>query len=162
MIEQNQGDCKGLQRIARALVVAIVALVVAFLVGVFWAGRASAETTDRVQAGVASWYGYGPVACPGRHSPAKTGESGPGVGPMTAAHKSLPCGTRVRVTTRDRSGTVRARAHSAPILTITDRGRYVHGRIIDVSPDAARVLGLIFPGSSTRGPGILPVTVELQ
>jgi hypothetical protein len=109
MIEQNQGDCKGLQRIARALVVAIVALVVAFLVGVFWAGRASAETPDRVQAGVASWYGYGPVACPGRHSPAKTGESGPGVGPMTAAHKSLPCGTRVRVTTRDRSGTVCAR-----------------------------------------------------
>jgi rare lipoprotein A (peptidoglycan hydrolase) len=157
MIEQNQGDCKGLQTVARALVVAIVALVVAFLVGVFWAGRASAETPDRVQVGVTSWYGYGPVACPGRHSPAQTGESRPGVGPMTAAHKSLPCGTRVRVTTRDRSGTVRS-----AILTITDRGPYVRGRIIDVSPDAARVLGLISPGSSTRGPGILPVTVEVQ
>jgi len=165
MIEQNQGDCKGLQTVARALMVAIVALVVAFLVGVFWAGRASAEMSDprvkpgdgRVQAGVASWYGYGPVACPGRHSPAKTGEISPGVGPMTAAHKSLPCGTRVRVTTRDRSGTVRS-----AILTITDRGPYVRGRIIDVSPDAARVLGLISPGSSTRGPGVLPVTMELQ
>lgn len=157
MIEQNQGDCKGLQTVARALVLAIVALVVAFLVGVFWAGRASAETPDRVQAGVASWYGYGPVACPGRHSPAKTGENSPGVGPMTAAHKSLPCGTRVRVTTRDRSGTMRS-----AILTITDRGPYVRGRIIDVSPDAARVLGLISRGSSTRGPGVLPVTVEAQ
>jgi rare lipoprotein A (peptidoglycan hydrolase) len=156
MIEQNQGDCKGLQTVARGLLVAIVALVVAFLVGIFWAGRASAETPDRVQAGVASWYGYGPVACPGRHR-AKTGESHPGVGPMTAAHKSLPCGTRACVTTRDRSGTVRS-----AILTITDRGPYVRGSIIDVSPDAARLLGLISPGSSTRGPGVLPVTVEVQ
>lgn len=88
----------------------------------------------RAESGGASWYGYGPVACPGRR-----------VGPMTAAHKTLPCGTRVRVTTR---------AGSA-ILTITDRGPYVRGRIIDVSPDAARVLGLI-------GPGVLPATVEVQ
>lgn len=50
---------------------------------------------------------------------------------------------RVRVTTR--AGTA--------VLTITDRGPYVRGRIIDVSPDAARVLGLI-------GPGVLPATVE--
>jgi rare lipoprotein A len=41
------------------------------------------------------------------------------------------------------------------VLTITDRGPYVRGRIIDVSIDAARVLGLI-------GPGVLPVTVEVQ
>jgi rare lipoprotein A len=128
VIEQNQGDCKGLQNLARGALVVIAALVVAFLVGIFWAGRASAET------GGASYYNYGPVACPGRH-----------VGPMTAAHKSLPCGTRVRVTTRSGSA----------VLTITDRGPYVRGRIIDVSPDAARVLGLV-------GPGVLPVTVDVQ
>lgn len=105
------------------------------LVGMVAAG---AET------GKASWYGSrhdgrerpfdGRVACPGRH-----------VGPMTAAHKSLPCGTRVRVTT----------PRGSAVLTITDRGPYVRGRIIDVSIDAARVLGLI-------GPGVLPVTVEVQ
>src|SRR5271165_3802108 len=88
----------------------------------------------RAETGKASYYSYGPVACPGRH-----------VGPMTAAHKSLPCGTRVRVTT----------PRGSAVLTITDRGPYVRGRIIDVSPDAARVLGLV-------GPGVLPATVEVQ
>jgi len=88
----------------------------------------------RAETGKASWYGYGPVACRGRH-----------VGPMTAAHKSLPCGTRVRVTT----------PRGSALLTVTDRGPYVRGRIIDVSPDAATVLGLI-------GPGVLPVSVEVQ
>ncbi|HEY6258032.1 MAG TPA: septal ring lytic transglycosylase RlpA family protein [Xanthobacteraceae bacterium] len=96
------------------------------------AGAALADADARVETGLASYYNYGPVACAGRY-----------VGPMTAAHKSLPCGARVRVTTP--VGTA--------ILIITDRGPYVRGRIIDVSPDAARVLGLI-------GPGVLPATVE--
>jgi rare lipoprotein A len=98
----------------------------------------------RAETGKASWYGSTRedgrerrdeqrVACPGRR-----------VGPMTAAHKSLLCGTRVRVTT----------PRGSAVLTITDRGPYVRSRIIDVSPDAARVLGLI-------GPGVLPVTVEV-
>lgn len=73
------------------------------------------------ESGVASFYSYGPVACRGGH-----------VGPMTAAHKTLPCGSRVRVTHGSRSVTV----------TITDRGPYVRGRIIDLSPDAARALGI--------------------
>jgi rare lipoprotein A len=118
----------------------------ALVVGAIVTLAAQAET------GKASWYGSlhedgrerpfaGRVACPGRR-----------LGPMTAAHKSLPCGTRVRVTT----------PHGSVVLTITDRGPYVRGRIIDVSPDAARVLGLISPGYSTRGPGVLPATVEVQ
>jgi rare lipoprotein A len=65
------------------------------------------------------------------------------VGPMTAAHRTLPCGSRVRVTTRN--GSVE--------LTITDRGPFVRGRIIDVSPDAARLLGL-------TGAGVLPVRLD--
>jgi rare lipoprotein A len=136
-------------------------------VGMYGCSRARADgsTSAHHEAGIASWYGSrhedgrerpfgGPVACPGRH-----------VGPMTAGHKSLACGTHVRVTTRA----------GAAVLTITDRGPYVRGRIIDVSPDAARVLGLISredgrkrPGVSREdgrkrpgvGPGILPVTVE--
>ena len=87
----------------------------------------------RAETGLVSYYTYGPVACRGGR-----------LGPMTAAHKRLPCGTRVRATTR--AGDV--------TLTITDRGPYVRGRILDVSPDAARALGLL-------GPGVLPVTVEV-
>ncbi|MEM7689967.1 MAG: septal ring lytic transglycosylase RlpA family protein [Pseudomonadota bacterium] len=57
---------------------------------------------------------------------------------MTAAHKSLPFGTRVRVTnpSNGRSVTVR----------INDRGPFVRGRTIDLSRRAARELGLISRG----------------
>lgn len=53
---------------------------------------------------------------------------------MTAAHKSLPMGSMVTVHNRrnGRSATVR----------INDRGPYVTGRVIDLSPGAARVLGV--------------------
>ena len=102
-------------------------IVVAVLLSLMLAVDAHAES------GLASYYGYGPVACKGMH-----------LGPMTAAHKSLPCGAKVKVTT--------ARGSSV-LVTITDRGPYVRDRVIDVSPDAARVLGLV-------GPGVLPVTVE--
>ena len=52
---------------------------------------------------------------------------------MTAAHRSLPFGSKVRVTNR-RNG------HSV-VVTITDRGPFVRGRVIDVTPAAARALG---------------------
>jgi rare lipoprotein A len=104
------------------------ALIAVAIVTVLLCGLLAASAEE----GLASYYNYGPVACIGMR-----------VGPMTAAHKSLPCGSKVRVTTRSGSA----------VLTITDRGPYVRGRILDVSLDAARVLGLI-------GPGVLPVTVE--
>ena len=52
---------------------------------------------------------------------------------FTAAHRSLPFGSRVRVTNR-RNG------HSV-VVRINDRGPFVRGRIIDVTPAAARSLG---------------------
>ncbi len=60
--------------------------------------------------------------------------SGGHVGALTAAHRSLPFGTKVRVTNLNngRSATV----------TINDRGPFVRGRIIDVSSGAANVLGM--------------------
>jgi rare lipoprotein A len=61
---------------------------------------------------------------------------------LTAAHKSLPFGTRVQVTNKKNGSSV--------IVTITDRGPYVKGRCIDVTKAGARVLGL---------KGIAPVTV---
>ena len=57
---------------------------------------------------------------------------------MTAAHKSLPFGTRLRVTNvaTGRSVTVR----------INDRGPYVRGRVVDVSYSAAESLGIVGKG----------------
>jgi rare lipoprotein A len=71
--------------------------------------------------------------------------SGGRVGQMTAAHRSLPFGTRVRVTNLNNG-------HSATV-TINDRGPFVSGRIIDVSTGAAGVLGM-------RGAGVAKVRVE--
>ena len=53
---------------------------------------------------------------------------------FTAAHRTLPFGTKVKVTNKSNGRSV--------IVTINDRGPFVRGRIIDVSPAAARVLGL--------------------
>jgi rare lipoprotein A len=59
---------------------------------------------------------------------------------MTAAHRSLPFGTHVMVTNlaNDRSAVVR----------INDRGPFVGGRVIDLSYAAARVLGIVGPGTA--------------
>ena len=52
---------------------------------------------------------------------------------MTAAHRSLPFGTKVRVTNK-RSG-------KSVVVRINDRGPFIHGRVIDLTPAAARALG---------------------
>jgi rare lipoprotein A len=53
---------------------------------------------------------------------------------LTAAHKTLPLGTRVRVTNKHNGHSV--------IVRINDRGPYVHGRIIDLTPAGARAIGM--------------------
>lgn len=65
---------------------------------------------------------------------------------MTAAHKTLPFGTRVRVTRSDNGQSVE--------VTINDRGPYIAGRIIDLSRRAAQDIGM-------TGRGIVPVTVTI-
>jgi rare lipoprotein A len=84
--------------------------------------------TVSAQTGVASVYGGD------RHRGSKTA-NGERVHPgrMTAAHRSLPFGTRVRVTNVGNGQSV--------VVRINDRGPFVRGRIIDVTPAAARVLG---------------------
>lgn len=70
---------------------------------------------------VASWYHTGTLTASGEvFNPHK----------LTAAHKTLPFGTRVKLRYKDRSVTVR----------INDRGPYIKGRRIDLSKGAARVL----------------------
>jgi rare lipoprotein A len=54
-------------------------------------------------------------------------------GALAAAHRSLPFGSRVRVTNQGNGRSI--------VLTVNDRGPFVRGRIIDVTPAAARALG---------------------
>lgn len=55
---------------------------------------------------------------------------------MTAAHRTLPFGTKLRVTRGERS----------VIVTINDRGPFVRGRVLDLSTGAARAIGLTGAG----------------
>lgn len=86
------------------------------------------------QTGIASVYGLkGGRTASGEHvSP----------GALTAAHKTLPFGTRVRVTNRRNGRSI--------VVRINDRGPFVRGRIIDLTPAAAHALGFS---------GLAPVTV---
>ena len=52
---------------------------------------------------------------------------------LTAAHRTLPFGTKVKVTNKHNGRSV--------VVTINDRGPFVRGRVIDVTPAAAQVLG---------------------
>lgn len=52
---------------------------------------------------------------------------------LTAAHRTLPFGSKVKITNKNNGRTV--------VVTINDRGPFVRGRVIDVSPAAARILG---------------------
>ena len=55
---------------------------------------------------------------------------------LTAAHRSLPFGTRLRVT----------HGGSSVIVTINDRGPFIRGRVLDLSKGAARAIGLTSRG----------------
>jgi len=87
-----------------------------------------------VEVGIASWYGQ---EFQGRPTSSREVYN---MNDMTAAHRSLPFGTHVMVTNlvNDRSAVVR----------INDRGPFVRGRIIDLSYAAARVLGIVGPGTA--------------
>lgn len=77
------------------------------------------------QTGAASWYGSGARTANGeRFNP----------NGMTAAHRSLPFGTRVRVENR--------RTGRSVVVRINDRGPFVRGRIIDLARGSARALGM--------------------
>jgi peptidoglycan lytic transglycosylase len=63
---------------------------------------------------------------------------------MTAAHRSLPFGTKLRVTHRGQS----------VVVTVNDRGPFIRGRVLDLSKGAARAIGL-------TGAGVGHVTAEV-
>jgi rare lipoprotein A len=114
---------------ACAVVLATVIVLPAFL----WQ-TARAESRPG-QSGIASIYDYrGKTASGERSDP----------GSLSAAHRSLPFGTRIRVT-NSRNG-------RSVVVRINDRGPFIRGRVVDVTPAAARVLGFS---------GLASVTLEV-
>lgn len=98
------------------------------------------KVVARRKQGMASWYG------PGFHGRrTANGERFNQYG-MTAAHRTLPIGTQVRVTNLNNGRSV--------VVRINDRGPFSGGRIIDLSKGAARLIGVIQSG-------VAPVRLEI-
>ena len=91
--------------------------------------RAIAKGVGRSFAGMASFYGNeaGSRTASGQRF---------NQGAMTAAHRSLPFGTKLRVTHAGRS----------VVVTINDRGPFIRGRVLDLSKGAASAIGLTSRG----------------
>jgi rare lipoprotein A len=98
------------------------------------------RVVDGHQQGVASWYG------PGFHGRRTANGEVYDQYELTAAHQTLPLGTRVLVTSLTNGRSVEVR--------INDRGPFIGGRVVDLSYAAARVIDMI-------GPGVMPVRVEV-
>ncbi|UVE18543.1 septal ring lytic transglycosylase RlpA family protein [Pseudomonas sp. LS44] len=102
-------------------------------------GTDSSSLGDYRAEGKASYYGK-------RHHGKKTASGERfNQNALTAAHRSLPFGTRVQVTNLNNDKTV--------VVRINDRGPYARGRIIDVSRQAAEQLGMLRAG-------VVPVRVQ--
>jgi rare lipoprotein A len=102
---------------------------------------AATPPVKSVQHGKASWYSIKTNGGTRTASGKKLCNHAP-----TAAHKTLPMGTKVRVTNQVNG--------KSEVVTITDRGPYIRGRIIDVTIGSAERLGFVKRG-------VVPVKVEV-
>ena len=120
-----------------------VALGAALIFSSFHFGNSQAladESRTLATVGEASWYG-------GKFHGRTTASGEPfDMNQLTAAHRSLPFGSRVRVTNQATKDSV--------VVRINDRGPYAGNRIIDLSRGAAKAVRLI-------GPGVAPVKLEV-
>ncbi len=128
-----------------------VAVSLLVLIGVSWGCTAlrTAQTpvpegiagsSARAQVGFASWYGafhHGQQTASGETFD---------MGALTAAHRTLPLGTRLRVTNLENGRIVQVR--------VNDRGPYISGRVLDLSHRAARVLDMVERG-------VVPVRLDV-
>jgi rare lipoprotein A len=115
-----------------------VRLAVAALAVCLLAPAAHANSSSIIQSGIASVYSAssGPKTANGEHVRSEA---------LTAAHRTLPFGTKVRVTNVGNGRAV--------IVRVNDRGPFMRGRIIDLTPAGAHALGFS---------GIARVTIEIN
>ncbi len=111
--------------------------------GLIWGLTSGPQTRTETyyQVGTASWYG------PKFHGQLTANGEVYDMNKMTAAHKSLPFNTRVKVVDLKTGRQVEVR--------INDRGPFIKNRIIDLSRRAAEKLGMIQPGTTKVGLKIL-------
>ena len=136
MIPDFTGPCNDLGWLVRPCAFVLMALLGLICLDILGCSKGPTHSLQ----GVASWYGYphhGRLTANGQRF---------NMHELTAAHRTLPFGTRLRVTNliNGRSVTV----------TITDRGPFVKQRVLDLSYAAAREIGMI-------GPGTAPVQLEV-
>lgn len=100
-----------------------------------------------VETGIASWYG------PPYHN--RRGSNGEiyDMHAMTAAHRTLPLGSIVRV--------VNLQTKDSAVVRITDRGPFVEGRVIDLSKAAAEKIGMIQKGTTEVRVEVLKTPVPI-
>lgn len=103
--------------------------------------RDKSASTGVVLKGFASWYG------PGFHGRRTASGERFNMHALTAAHRTLPLNSRVRVTN--------AWTGKSAVVRITDRGPFIRGRIIDLSKGAAQAVGMLSSGTA-------PVVVEVM
>ena len=103
-------------------------------------GSSDGTPSPKARVGKASWYGHA-------HHGKKTA-SGEiyDMHALTAAHRTLPLGTKLRVTNLENNRSV--------VVRVNDRGPYVDGRVLDLSRAAARELGEL-------GDGLFDVRLEV-
>jgi rare lipoprotein A len=100
----------------------------------------ASRTIQRIKGGIASWYG------PGFHGRRTANGERFNQNALTAAHKTLPFGTKVKVTN--------LRNGQSVVVRINDRGPFTRGRVIDLSSAAAKVIGI-------KGSGVGNVALDI-
>lgn len=120
----------------------------ALAAGLLLAGCATARPAVPIGRGLLGWEQTGEASWYGEPYHGRRTSSGEryDMHRLTAAHPSLPFGTRVRITNLDNGRSVEVR--------INDRGPWKRGRIVDLSYAAARRLDAV-------GPGVIPVRLRV-
>lgn len=101
-----------------------------------------AEDYEYAETGIASWYG------PGFHAKSTANGEQYDQNAMTAAHRTLPLPSAVRVTNLENGRAI--------VLRVNDRGPFARGRIIDVSRRGAQLLGFVNQGTAKVRVEVLP------
>ena len=100
------------------------------------------------QTGIASWYG------PGFHGKATASGDIYNQADLTAAHQTLPLGTRVMVTNLENG--------SSTQVIVNDRGPFAKGRIIDLSYAAAQSIDMVGPGTALVRVDVIDSPTRIQ